>query len=292
MCESLSGASRDRTQHYAPDGTTPITHLARYHLACLRSVFTIFDRLATNRYQGIIHSENPQAGFPKLPDVRRLAARPGWRLLQHADHCSNTCELDSTFPKKPSCYLTYNVDPHLTLAQCHNDCPHRLPQHPTRHKLLICQRPNARQFGQRVLRSVITKAKVPMGVFRSLWRARQTHTAHATHDSVFAATYRRRNSLTFAAMSCAQCNSLTSVDDTAHSFTCCNCSTSQACGPHMCFVLDEIDDGHVDVHADPAPERHYREDKPDRMLLHERFAHAHIEHLTGIHSCYHLLPNL
>ena len=131
MCESLSGASRDRTQHYAPDGTTPITHLARYHLACLRSVFTIFDRLATNGYQGIIHSENPQAGFPKLPDVRRLAARPGWRLLQHADHCSNTCELDSTFPKKPSCYLTYNVDPHLTLAQCHNNCPHHLPQHPT-----------------------------------------------------------------------------------------------------------------------------------------------------------------
>ena len=73
MCESLSGASRDRTQHYAPDGTTPITHLTRYHLACLRSIFAIFDRLTSNGYQGIIHSENPQAGFLKLPDVQRLA---------------------------------------------------------------------------------------------------------------------------------------------------------------------------------------------------------------------------
>ena len=68
--------------------------------------------------------------------MRRLAVRPGWRLLQHADHCSNTCELDGTFPKKPSCYLTYNIDPHLTLAQCHSDCPHRLKNHPTRHSSL------------------------------------------------------------------------------------------------------------------------------------------------------------
>ena len=108
-------------------------------------MFKIFERLQSEHFQGIIHSENPQSGFPKLPDVQRLAAMPGWRLLEHADHCSNTCELDSTFPKKPSCYLTYNADPSLTLGRCNNDCPHRLPQHPNRHKLLICQNPNARR---------------------------------------------------------------------------------------------------------------------------------------------------
>ena len=244
-------------------------------------------------YKGIIHSETPQAGFPKLPDVQRLAARPGWRLLQHADHCSNTCELDGTFPKKPSCYLVYNIDPHLTLAQCHNDCPHRLAHHPTRHKLLICQCPNARQVGQRVLRSMITKAKVPMGVFRSLWNARRIGSVHAAHDSVFSAVYRHRRSLTFVAMSCAWCHSLTSVDSSAHSFTCCSCDTTQASGPDMCFALDELNDGHsIDVHADPAPERTYHENKPDRQLLHERFAHAHVEWLTGVRSKHPLPTNL
>ena len=28
------------------------------------------------------------------------------------------------------------------------------------------------------------------------------------------------------------------------------------------------------------------------MLLHKQFAHTHVKHLTGVHSCYHLPPNL
>ena len=67
----------------------------------------------------------------------------------------------------------------------------------------------------------------------------------------------------------------------------------------MCFALDELDHEHasqqtdgVDVHTDPAPEQPYREDQPDRQLLHERFAHAHVERLTSVRSKYHLPTNL
>ena len=107
---------------------------------------------AAHAYDGAALRDNIALGYNKhqlnfsRAKTKTLAVQHNTKAQLGEEHCSNTCELDSTFPKKPSCYLTYNIDPHLTLAQCQNDCPHRLAQHPTRHKLLICQRPNARQF--------------------------------------------------------------------------------------------------------------------------------------------------
>ena len=55
MCQSLSGATCDCTQHFAVDKCMPITNLAQYHLRCLRSVFRIFHTLHDHNLKGIIH---------------------------------------------------------------------------------------------------------------------------------------------------------------------------------------------------------------------------------------------
>ena len=94
MCQSLSGATCDRTNHFVPDKITPITTLAWYHLRCLQSVFGIFRTLHKQHFSGIIHVENPQGGFTHLPDVQSMATLTGWCIIQHANHCANTCHLD------------------------------------------------------------------------------------------------------------------------------------------------------------------------------------------------------
>ena len=60
------------------------------------------------------------------------------------------------------------------------------------------------------------------------------------------------------------------------------------------FLIDTADDDELVLRDTPActidstqhvnADRSYDEHHPDRQLLHERFAHAHIDTLTGLHS--------
>ena len=78
MCESLSSASRQsHTVHFSDGYSVPESDVAKYHLACLDSVFAIFTRLTRERFQGVISAENPYSGFHRLPSVRALAAQAG-----------------------------------------------------------------------------------------------------------------------------------------------------------------------------------------------------------------------
>ena len=191
MCESLSSASRQsHTVHYSDGYAVPESDVAKYHLACLRSVFGVFRRLSDEGYTGIISAENPYSGFHRLEPVRTLAGQPGWQLVEQADHCSNTYELDlRTCPRKPTTYLLYNVLPTVDLRRCANDCPFRLPAHPEHHRDLVCNR-KTKVPGQRVIHSPVDKARIPLGVFRKLFQFRSRPRPADGHSHAFSAIWR------------------------------------------------------------------------------------------------------
>ena len=170
MCQSLSSASKQgHTEHFTPDYDTPTSDMAKYHLECLEAVFGIFARLTSEGYKGVISAENPYGGCSKLRAVTDMCKLPGWRLITQEDHCSNTCELDTRdFPNKPTTYLVFNTLPTLELKRCKQDCPFRLPNAPDRHRLLICGRRTAAP-GQRVIRSVVDKSRVPLAFFSAFF---------------------------------------------------------------------------------------------------------------------------
>ena len=154
-----------------------------------------------------------------MSDVQRLAASPGWRLIPRADHCSNTCALDSReYPQKPTTYLLYGVTDQLALRRCQQDCPFRLTDHPNHHKQLICQRRDKLR-GQHVIRSVVDKGRIPLGIFQRIFRARQ-------HDVCnLARIYEHRACLSFMAVVCPTCDHSVNVDDSASTFQCTSCKS-------------------------------------------------------------------
>jgi hypothetical protein len=223
MCESLSSASRQsHTTHYSDGYTVPVSDVAKYHLACLESVFEVFRRLSDEQYTGVISAENPYSGFHRLAPVRALAARPGWQLIEQADHCSNTCELDKrAYPRKPTTYLLYNVLSSIDLKRCANDCPFRLPAHPEHHEHLVCNR-STKVPGQRVVHSAVDKARIPLGVFRKLFQ----HRARPTdYTRAFSAVWKKRAFVALLAISCTTCGHTNNVDDSGPTYTCTQCSS-------------------------------------------------------------------
>lgn len=186
-------------------------------------MFSIFARLTSENYKGVISVENPYGGFSKLCTVTDMCKLPGWCLITQADHCSNTCELDTRdFPNKPTTYLLFNTLPTLELKQCKQDCLFRLPNAPNRHKLLVCSHCMA-ALGQRVIRSVVNKSRVPLGIFQRIFRHRRRHDGR---DCAFTAIWAHKLHIALLAVACTTCTASNDIMPGTTEFHCKDCHTA------------------------------------------------------------------
>jgi hypothetical protein len=113
----------------------------------------------------VITAENPRALFRFMPDVRRVAAMPGWQLVS-LDYCAVAvpgCDEDT--PQKPSDLLLYGAPGPVAGPVCARTvCPFVLPG-TTLHRKVVCGS-SSLDARQMVLRCVIRRSMIPLGVFR------------------------------------------------------------------------------------------------------------------------------
>ena len=76
----------------------------------------------------VISLETPVGRFRRLPIVKNIAARKGWRIFT-ADHCMLASSLNANpvFPCKPTTWLCRNSHPNLNPPECDgHSCPCRV----------------------------------------------------------------------------------------------------------------------------------------------------------------------
>ena len=173
-CEtmSVSLSARGRRKHRHPDGSAK-SAIALKHDRCFENVAGILECLVQANSAVLVSVENPRSpGFLSRPSLRRLAAQPGWRLIDRTDYCKNAdcCadDADHDWPRKPTSLLLYGVEASLELPVCDYDCQYRLLQDPRRHRAVLRGR-SEHPAGQLVIRDPALRSRMPHGLFHRLW---------------------------------------------------------------------------------------------------------------------------
>ena len=173
-CEtmSVSLSTRGRQTHRHPDGSAK-SNTALKHDRCFENVIGILERLVAANSATLVSVENPRSpGFLSQPSLRRLAAQPGWRLIDRTDYCKNAdcCadDADHDWPRKPTSLLLYGVEDSLELPVCDYDCQYRLLHDPRRHRAVLRGR-SEHPAGQHVIRDPALRSRMPHGLFHRLW---------------------------------------------------------------------------------------------------------------------------
>ena len=173
-CEtmSVSLSARGRQTHRHPDGSAK-SATALKHDRCFENVLGILERLVAANSSVLVSVENPRSpGFLSQPSLQRLAAQPGWRLIDRTDYCKNAdcCadDADHDWPRKPTSLLLYGVEDSLQLPVCDYDCQYRLLQDPRRHRAVLRGR-SEHPAGQHVIRDPALRSRMPHGLFHRLW---------------------------------------------------------------------------------------------------------------------------
>ena len=165
-CQSYSTAHHGNNFHR--DGLRPLTPQARQHDAILTHTIAMLREIATINPRTLISVENPTGLFQSMPAVVECAESEGWLMLPEVHYCANTSEQDGVFPKKPTTFLLYGVEPAFTLPQCNLQCPHRLSGTSVLHKHVLCRHPYT-HADQVVITDVYEKGKIPTRIFDEMW---------------------------------------------------------------------------------------------------------------------------
>ena len=114
-CEtmSVSLSARGRHKHRHPDGRAK-SATAIKHDRCFDIVAGILECLVKANSAVLVSVENPRSPtFLSNSSLRRLAAQPGWRLIDRTDYCKNAdcCadDVDHDWPRKPTSLLLIRV---------------------------------------------------------------------------------------------------------------------------------------------------------------------------------------
>ncbi len=173
-CEtmSVSLSARGRRKHRHPDGSAK-SATALKHDRCFDNVAGILECLVKANSAVLVSVENPRSpSFLSQGSLRRLAAQPGWRLIDRTDYCKNAdscaADADHDWPRKPTSLLLYGVEDSLELPVCDYDCQYRLLQDPRRHRAVLRGR-SEHPAGQHVIRDPALRSRMPHGLFHRLW---------------------------------------------------------------------------------------------------------------------------
>ena len=169
MCDTLSRASRrgktkgiHRHEDHTPKSEMAKDHDRRFHL--FLGVLREFVKVAP---LACVSLENPfSEAFLAFQDLHELASEPGWRLVEHADHCMLANHLDhedgKVFPQKPSSWLLYGVPAGVVFPTCHRSCKFRIHEGSKLHRKLVC--PHSKMHPkQSVIPTKREKSHIPFG---------------------------------------------------------------------------------------------------------------------------------
>ena len=167
-CRTLSIASRNKEAEPHFVENRPNSTIAKADYDMLERTLETIDQCHPAGSNTVISLENPVGRFRRLPIVKSIAARKGWRIFT-ADHCMLASSLDANplFPRKPTTWLCRNSHPDLEPPECDgHSCPCRVGN-TTRHRHVVCRPASASPLieGQSVLPDNLFKARIPAGAF-------------------------------------------------------------------------------------------------------------------------------
>ena len=174
MCDSLSRASnRGRTKgfHRFPD-MSPRSDVAIAHDARFYFFLSVIEEFARRAPLACVSLENPWSdAFLSFPGLRELADKPGWRLVERADHCMMAGRFDvEPSPQKPSSWLLYGVPTDTVFPVCDRSCRFRVSPSSRRHLKVVCRGPDM-DPRQSVVETKREKSHIPFGASQRIFDA-------------------------------------------------------------------------------------------------------------------------
>ena len=173
---------------------------ARAHDELLRNVISIIKYVISKNPSVCITIENPAHGFfHKQTSIVNLLNQPGWQGFI-MDHCAAANPVidgkvhgpafnrkGGLFSKKPTFWLSYNINPPHPLPRClGKECRMVVPGH-EHHVLIVANHTGKPRYGQRTMESS-AKSRIPLGAHLTLWNAHQawlqTNIDHHTECAV------------------------------------------------------------------------------------------------------------